>query len=155
MLATMTGRMGRAEQKRLAARKKHWLLHTPLTRSHKANDRDHKGIAQGTAAPNEYLPRYFAKSGFADTDPKKVKKDGNGRGNWGSIADDVMDHDFKFSNARRRSNSSTASHHIHDFKTKFEVVEAEPVFEESIHGPIDDDDQLSKTDSSESGRSAS
>lgn len=146
-----------------------------MTRSHKANDRDHKGIAQGTAAPNEYLPRYFAKSGFADTDPKKVKKDGNGRGNWyvmiayprawiyswltsldrGSIADDVMDHDFKFSNARRRSNSSTASHHIHDFKTKFEVVEAEPVFEESIHGPIDDDDQLSKTDSSESGRSAS
>jgi len=53
-----------------------------VTRSHKANDRDHKGIAEGTAAHTEYLPRYFAKSGFADTDPKKVKKDGNGRGNW-------------------------------------------------------------------------
>ncbi|KAG5925125.1 hypothetical protein E4U42_004464 [Claviceps africana] len=124
-----------------------------LTRSHKANDRDHKGIAEGTAAANEYLPRYFAKSGFSDADPKKVKKDGYGRGNWGSISDDIMDSDFKFSNARRRSNSSTASHHINDFKTKFEVVEAEPVFEESIHGPIEDD-QLSKTDTSESGRSA-
>lgn len=53
-----------------------------VTRSHKANDRDHKGIAEGTAAPVEYLPRYFAKSGYADADPKKVKKDGNGRHNW-------------------------------------------------------------------------
>ena len=53
-----------------------------MTRSHKANDRDHKGIAEGTAVRTDYLPRYFAKSGFADADPKKVKKDGNGRGNW-------------------------------------------------------------------------
>lgn len=53
-----------------------------VTRSHKANDRDHKGIAEGTAAPMEYVPRYFAKSGYADADPKKVKKDGSGRGNW-------------------------------------------------------------------------
>lgn len=53
-----------------------------MTRSHKANDRDHKGLAEGTAAPTEYLPRFFAKSGFADADPKKVKKDGSGRGNW-------------------------------------------------------------------------
>ncbi|KAG6021785.1 hypothetical protein E4U41_002399 [Claviceps citrina] len=118
-----------------------------------ANDRDHKGIAEGTAGPSEHVPRYFAKSGFADTDPKKIKKDGNGRGNWGTMADDVMDHDFKFVNSRRRSNSSTASHHINDFKTKFEVIDAEPVFEESIHGPIEDDDELTKIDSSESGRS--
>ncbi|KAG6074670.1 hypothetical protein E4U16_003821 [Claviceps sp. LM84 group G4] len=128
-----------------------------LTRSHKANDRDRKGSAEGTS-PSETLPRYFGKTGFSDGDPKKVKKDGNGRGNWGTIADDVMDEDFKFSNARRRSNSSTVSHHVTDFKTKFEVVDTEPVFEESIHGPIiepiEPDDTLSKTDSSESGRSA-
>lgn len=70
------------------------------------------------------------------------------------MADDVVDHDFKFTNARRRSNSSTASHHITDFKTKFEVVDVEPVFEDSLHGPInEEDDNLSKTDSSESGHS--
>ena len=70
----------------------------------------------------------------------------------GSISDDVVDQDFKFTNARRRSNSSTASHHITDFKTKFEVVEHDPVFEETVHGPISEEgDDLSKTDSSESG----
>lgn len=53
-----------------------------MTRSHKANDRDHAGLANGTAAPEEHLPRYFAKSGFTDVDPKKVKKEGGGKGNW-------------------------------------------------------------------------
>lgn len=53
-----------------------------MTRSHKANDRDHKGLADGTALPVEHLPRYFAKSGYADVDPKKIKKDGAGKGNW-------------------------------------------------------------------------
>lgn len=53
-----------------------------MTRSHKANDRDHKGLAEGTALPVEHLPRYFAKSGYADVDPKKIKKDGGGKGNW-------------------------------------------------------------------------
>lgn len=33
-------------------------------------------------------------------------------------------------NARRRSNSSTATRGAAAFKTKFEVVEAEPVFED-------------------------
>ncbi|PHH58901.1 hypothetical protein CDD81_4165 [Ophiocordyceps australis] len=64
-----------------------------------------------------------------------------------------MDQDFCFTNARRRSNSSSISHHT-DFKTKFEVNEPEPVFEEALHGPLGDDladDELSKTDSSESG----
>jgi hypothetical protein len=44
-----------------------------------------------------------------------------------------------------------------DLKSKFEVNEPEPVFEESLHGPLEDDDQaddLSKTDTSESGRSS-
>lgn len=53
-----------------------------VTRTNKANDRDHKGLADGTASPTEHLPRFFAKSGHADVDPKKVKKDGCGRGNW-------------------------------------------------------------------------
>ena len=53
-----------------------------MTRSHKQNDRDHVGLADGTAAPEEHLPRYFAKSGHIDSDPKKVKKEGGGKGNW-------------------------------------------------------------------------
>lgn len=128
-----------------------------MTRSHKANDRDHKGLAEGTAAPSEHLPRFFAKSGFVDADPKKIKKDGSGRGNWGSYGDDIGDDEFKFTNTRRRSNSSSFSHHVSDFKTKFEVNEQEPVFEESLHGPQEEEenDSLSKTDSSESGRSTS
>ncbi|RSM02712.1 hypothetical protein CEP52_007790 [Fusarium oligoseptatum] len=127
-----------------------------LTRSHKANDRDHKGLAEGTALPTEHLPRFFAKNGYADVDPKKVKKDGSGRGNWGTVNDDIADEDFTFTNARRRSNSSSFSHHVSDLKTKFEVNEPEPVFEESVHGPEDEDhEDLTKTDSSESGRSSS
>lgn len=128
-----------------------------MTRTTKANDRDHKGLAEGTAHPSEHLPRFFAKSGYADADPKKIKKDGCGRGNWGTFGDDVADQQFRFANARRRSNSSTISHHMGDLKSKFEVNEPEPVFEESLHGPLDEDDQaddLSKTDTSEDGRSS-
>lgn len=126
-----------------------------MTRSHKANDRDHKGLAEGTAAPAEHLPRFFSKHGHADVDPKKVKKDGSGRGNWGCYGDDVVDEDFRFTNTRRRSNSSSFSH-MTEFKTKFEVNEPEPVFEESVHGPNEEDEDvdLTKTDSSESGRSS-
>ncbi|KAK3186994.1 hypothetical protein K4F52_004160 [Lecanicillium sp. MT-2017a] len=129
-----------------------------VTRSHKANDRDHKGLAEGTALPQEHLPRYFAKHGYVDVDPKKVKKDGGGKGNWGTFAEDIRDEDFTFTNARRRSNSSNISHSARDFKTKFEVNDPEPVFEESVHGPQEEDeehtDDLGKTDSSESGRSS-
>lgn len=53
-----------------------------MTRSHKWTDRDHAGIADGTAERESRLPRYFAKSGHADTDPTKTKKDGSGKGNW-------------------------------------------------------------------------
>jgi hypothetical protein len=73
----------------------------------------------------------------------------------GGFGEEVVDEDFSFTNARRRSNSSSISHHISDFKTKFEVNDPEPVFEESVHGPVDENgDDLSKTDSSESGRSS-
>lgn len=46
------------------------------------NDRDHAGLANGTAAASEHLPRYFAKSGHVDEDPKKMKKNGGGKGGW-------------------------------------------------------------------------
>jgi hypothetical protein len=74
----------------------------------------------------------------------------------GGFGEEVKDEGFTFTNARRRSNSSSISHHLADFKTKFEVNEPEPVFEESVHGPVYDEngDDLSKTDSSESGRSS-
>ena len=51
-------------------------------KSHKYNDRDHAGLADGTALPQEHLPRYFAKSGHIDADPKKAKKNGAGKGGW-------------------------------------------------------------------------
>lgn len=53
-----------------------------VTRTHKATDRDHAGLANGTAAPEEHLPRYFGKSGFTDNNPSGTKKQGGGKGNW-------------------------------------------------------------------------
>lgn len=44
----------------------------------------------------------------------------------------MQDYGYTFTNARRRSNSSTQG--LNDFKTKFETVEPEPVFEEELHG---------------------
>ncbi|KAK1771157.1 hypothetical protein QBC33DRAFT_511944 [Phialemonium atrogriseum] len=118
-----------------------------MTRSHKFNDKDHSGLADGTAAPQEHLPRFFAKSGYVDVDPKKTKKNGAGRGNWGNVGEEAHDEDFNFTNARRRSNSLSFPNSLNDFKTKFDVNEPEPVFEESIHGP---DEELAKTDTSSS-----
>lgn len=52
-----------------------------VTRSHKLNDRDHPADGMiGTRG--DHLPRYFAKSGPTDADPRKTKKDGGGKGNW-------------------------------------------------------------------------
>lgn len=56
------------------------LTNSTVTRSHKLNDRDHP--TDGMMAPRENLPRYFAKSGPTDADPRKTKKDGGGKGNW-------------------------------------------------------------------------
>lgn len=152
-----------------------------MTRSHKYGERDHKGLADGSVSPTEQLPRFFAKSGYVDTDPKKVKKDGCGKGNWyvlyppvftslqlhlsyrvslltytifcnrGSMGEEVVDENFRFTNARRRSNSFS-HHNLSDFKTKFEVNEMDPLFDESVHGPLEEEngDDLSKTDSTES-----
>ncbi|KAL8842856.1 MAG: hypothetical protein Q9176_002492 [Flavoplaca citrina] len=124
------------------------------------NDRDHVALADGTAVAEDHLPRYFAKSGHVDADPKKVKKEGGGKGNWGTPGEEGQDYGYNFTNARRRSNSSSYGHAISDFKTKFETVEAEPMFEEEYHGAQDDDmDEehigLEKADSADSTSTAS
>lgn len=49
--------------------------------------------------------------------------------------------------ARRRSNSSTLN--TKDFKTKFETVEPEPVFEEELHGPIGEELEKQSTTSTD------
>lgn len=156
-----------------------------MTRSHKLNDRDHAALAGGTASAEEHLPRYFAKAGHVDADPKKTKKNGGGRGNWyvpssqfpsqsppqfspqsgnqlltpprGVDGEEIQDEGFNLANARRRSNSSSYAAGLKDFKTKFEQLDADPVFEEDIHGPRPEDEMVAAsratTESSESGGS--
>lgn len=120
-----------------------------MTRSHKFTDRDHAGLADGTAEHEAHLPRYFAKSGYAGEDPTKTKKNGGGKGNWGREGDELEDFPANMNNPRRRSNSSTYT--AKDFKTKFETVEPEPVFEEELHGPLGPElDKESTTSSNKS-----
>ncbi|KAI1649237.1 uncharacterized protein F4817DRAFT_357608 [Daldinia loculata] len=124
-----------------------------VTRSHKFNDKIHAGLAEGTAVPHDGVPRFFAKHGFCGVNPKKTKKNGGGKGNWGPEGVEVVDEDFNFVKARRPSNSSSFST---DLKTKFEINEPEPVFEESLHGPeVEDENVLSKIETSSSAGSSS
>ena len=67
----------------------------------------------------------------------------------GNTGDEVADENFNFVNARRRSNSSSLSGSLDNFKTKFEINEPEPVFEENM-GP---EDEEAKTETSSSGTS--
>ena len=53
-----------------------------MTRSHKLTDRNHAGLANGTAAPEDHLPKYFGKAGYAGESPSNTKKQGGGKGNW-------------------------------------------------------------------------
>ena len=53
------------------------------------------------------------------------------------------DYGYTFANSRRRSNSSTQA--LGDFKTKFEAVDQDPVFEEEVHGPTRTDTEDSNT----------
>ncbi|PNS14103.1 hypothetical protein CAC42_6616 [Sphaceloma murrayae] len=126
-----------------------------LTRSHKANDRDHAGLVNGTAGPEEHLPRYFSKNGYVDNDPKSTKKKGSGKGNWGKQGDELEDYDYNLTKPRRRSNSFSAAAGHNTFKTKFEAVEPEPVFEEDIHGPEVDDLALEEQSTHSSAGSGS
>ncbi len=57
----------------------------------------------------------------------------------------MQDYGYNFTNSRRRSNSSSHGHAIGDFKTKFEAVETEPVFEEQVHGAPTDTDEVDDT----------
>lgn len=54
----------------------------PVGKTNKFNDRNYAGLADGTATAEDHLPRYFAKSGYVDNDPKKMKKNGGGKGGW-------------------------------------------------------------------------
>ena len=69
----------------------------------------------------------------------------------GVNGEEVQDEGFNLANARRRSNSSSYSAGLKDFKTKFETLETEPVFEEELHGPEGlQEARRVNTDSSES-----
>jgi hypothetical protein len=86
-----------------------FVILSSLGRPRNADHRlaDHAGLADGTAAATEvsspspytiisssimsgntncpstqHLPRYFAKAGHVDADPKKTKKNGAGKGGW-------------------------------------------------------------------------
>jgi hypothetical protein len=59
----------------------HSLLYS-VTRTRRVGDRDHVGLANGTAAPEEHLPRFFGKANYTDTAPSVSKKQGGGKGNW-------------------------------------------------------------------------
>jgi len=107
-----------------------------MTRTQKANDRDHVGLSEGTADASEHLPRYFAKSGHIGEAPNKLKKEGGGRANWGHPGEEAHDVGFNFASARRRSNSS-AHKILADFTTKFETPEEDPFFEDHMGTPDD------------------
>lgn len=65
----------------------------------------------------------------------------------GAAGDELEDIRPNMVNARRRSNSST--HDMKDFKTKFETVEIEPVFEEELHGPMGEELEKQSTTSTD------
>ncbi|KAJ5570754.1 hypothetical protein N7535_004414 [Penicillium sp. DV-2018c] len=100
------------------------------------------------------LPRYFGKTGPTDADPRKTKKDGGGKGNWGRSGDEVQDTNYSVANARRHSNSSTQG--LSDFNTKFEGIDQEPVFEEEDYenaGVVANESNMTKVDSASSENS--
>ncbi|KAI9835556.1 MAG: hypothetical protein M1819_002007 [Sarea resinae] len=120
------------------------------------NDRDHVAVVDGTAVHEDHLPRYFAKAGHVDADPKKTKKDGAGKGNWGRDGDEIEDYAYNMTNPRRRSNSSSIEHGIKNFKTKFETVDLEPTFDEEVHGARPEDNvELEKEESLDSASGGS
>jgi hypothetical protein len=53
-----------------------------MTRSHKFTDRVYGDAALEQEAHGNNLPKFFGKNTGFDTDPKKTKKDGGGKGNW-------------------------------------------------------------------------
>ncbi|KAF2399090.1 hypothetical protein EJ06DRAFT_549807 [Trichodelitschia bisporula] len=125
-----------------------------LTRSHKFGDREYQARDADTdvGLPSPGLHRFFVKHGPTNADPTKTKKNGGGKGNWGPPGAEIEDADIEIHHTkpRRRSNSSTHLKTSGSFKTKFETIEPEPVFEMSEHGPLDDDSEKLSLAQSES-----
>lgn len=48
-----------------------------------------KKFDNGKQLPTD--PKWFSHNGHYDTDPTKVKKDGNGKNNWGNPGDELPD----------------------------------------------------------------
>jgi hypothetical protein len=81
----------------------------------------------------------------------------NIRSSRGNAGEEVVDDpSVNFNNARRRSNSSGYSNNLAAFKTKFDINEPEPVFEESM-GPEEEAtlEDLAKVETSETSSSSS
>ena len=68
----------------------------------------------------------------------------------GHPGDEAQDYGYTFAGGRRRSNSSANATDLGDFKTKFELDD-EPVFEESLHGPLPEDDTTDTAESTSGG----
>jgi hypothetical protein len=66
----------------------------------------------------------------------------------GRDGDELQDYAYNINNPRRRSNSFSHGHSLKDFKTKFETIETDPVFEEEVHGPSEEDLRQAAEDSS-------
>lgn len=64
------------------------------------------------------------------------------------MGDEALDNEFNFAKPRRRSNSSSISSQMRDFKTKFDINETDPVFEE-----YEEDEDYAASEPSESGSS--
>ena len=71
----------------------------------------------------------------------------------GTAGVESADYGYNFTNQRRRSNSSTQA--LGDFKTKFETMDADPVFEEGLHGPSEEDLEKASTISKEESTDSS
>jgi len=132
-----------------------------MTRTTKANDIPHNNPEAAAIMAENQVPKFFGRVGFVDTAPTKTKKDGGGKGNWGHPGDELEElNEFNMTRARRRSNSSHGNQKF-ELKSKFEVNEPEPVFEEGRHGPLVDRDEDGEarsettTDSAATGSSGS
>ena len=68
----------------------------------------------------------------------------------GTPGEEVIDAGFNMSNERRRSNSVTARAGLDAFTTKFERrdIDADPVFEEELHGPLAEDEEVESASAS-------
>ncbi|EPS44025.1 hypothetical protein H072_1984 [Dactylellina haptotyla CBS 200.50] len=140
-----------------------------MTRTTKANDLPHNNPEVAALMTENQYPKFFAKNGFVDVAPQKVKKEGGGRGNWGHPGDELEDlEEFNMTRPRRYSNTSPT--HSFQLKSKFEAPEEDPLYDEERHGPTPEErsaaasvngngvvvaDEVSTLDSAAAGSSGS